>query len=305
MEVLKSREFDVLVRIEDNQEKGINKEKLLSKLAIEESELEEIIEKLSSFDFIKEDEVLFKVTNRGYEYLEPHKVKRAVLLAAGKGSRMNPVTFETPKPLVSVNGQVLIESLIDALIEKGIMDITVVTGYLHHCFSSIRAKYPFIDIKYNDRFNVENNISSAMIVKDLYAGAYVMDADLLLENRDIIRRYEYSSNYIGVPVAETDDWCFKMEGGKAKAMVQGGKDTYLMVGLSYWTEEAGAKFAEDIEKLYSTEEGKQMYWDDVVLTKFNDDFDISVRTCNREDIVEIDSVAELAAIDPSYEIYLQ
>ena len=304
MEVLKSFEFDVLVCIEDNQEYGRSIEEIETKTGLDNTKIKSVIDKLLYFDFIYETDDLYKVTDRGYEYLEPHKVRRAVLLAAGKGSRMNPITLERPKPLVSVNGTILIESLLDALIEKNILDITIVTGYLSYCFSEIKAKYPFVKILYNDKYNVENNISSAMLVKNLYSGAYVMDADLLLENRDIIRRYEYSTNYLGVPVKETDDWCFKTVDGKAKSMVRGGKDTYLMIGLSYWSEEAGATFSEDIEKLYATEEGKQMYWDDVVLTKYNDNYDISIRECKREDIVEIDSVAELAEIDPSYEIYL-
>ena len=297
MEILTQNEFDVLVYIEDKKEK----KEIFKKF----NNIDRVLNKLLNLGFILDQNQEWTVTNKGYNFLNPYKVKRAVLLAAGLGSRMNPVTLETPKPLVNVNGTIIIESLLDALIEKEINDITIVTGYLGDQFSIIAEKYPNIKFFHNDKFNEENNISSAMLVKELYAGAYVMDADLLLMNRDIIRKYEFQSNYLGIYVKETDDWRLEITNGKVTNMLCGGKDTYLMVGLSYWSEKDGERFSHDIEKLYSTTNGKQKYWDDVVLTEFNEHYDIYVRECRREDIVEIDAFKELVAIDSSYERYIE
>ena len=301
MEVLTRAEFEVLIYTESVQDGAWDSAEAARKGHLEQSEVVGCMEKLQELGLLSGRQV----TDEGYAYLEPHRVRRAILLAAGFGSRMMPVTGTTPQPLVSVNGTPFIETLIPALREKGITDITVVIGYLSEKFDDFKKKNPDIKFLYNGKYSRENNISSAMLVSDRYSQAYVMDADLFLVNRDLIRKYEYSTNYLGVPVAETDDWCLQMEGDRATGMKKGGTDTYLMVGLSYWSREDGEKFHEDIQKLYATEAGKQNYWDDVALTAYVDDFRVHVRPCTMEDIYEIDSIEELAAADPSYEMYLQ
>lgn len=305
MEILNNKEFDVLVDIENNQEELWNRGKSLVRNHINEEEFDEIISKLLDIDFISNIDGYLKLTDKAYVFLEPNRVKSAILLAAGFGSRMQPVTLERPKPLVNVNGEIIIETLIDALYAKGIENITIVTGYLSEKFDDLKNKYPNINYLYNGKYSEENNISSAMLVKNLYCNSYVMDADLLLKNKDIIRKYERYSNYLGIHVDETDDWCLEITDGKVTNMLQGGKDTYLMVGLSYWTKKDGLSFAQDILELYNQEGGKQKYWDDVVLTAFNEHYDISVRPCYFSDIVEIDSIEELASIDPGYKKYIK
>ncbi len=305
MEILERKEFDVLVYIEERQNVVIDKELLAKKMNITASALAEIICKLEKNEFIEIQNDIFVLTKEAYEALEPYKVKRAILLAAGLGSRMRPVTLERPKPLVDVHGRVIIETILDTLLEKGIEDITIVTGYLHEQFDGLKEKYKTIKLIYNDKYNKENNISSAMLVKDLYAGAYVMDADLYLMNKDVIRKYEYGSNYLGTWVDQTDDWCFEIVNDKVTNMVYGGENTYLMIGISYWSIADGQQFVTDIEKLYQSEDGKQKYWDDVALTAFNEHYNIHVRECSSDDIIEIDSVAELAQMDSRYEKYIK
>ena len=73
-----------------------------------------------------------------------YKVKRAIIMAAGIGKRMQPLTFQTPKPLIEVNGKRMIDTIIDALLENGIEDINIVTGYLADSFKALISKYPTI-----------------------------------------------------------------------------------------------------------------------------------------------------------------
>lgn len=304
MEILSNKEFDILVDIENTQNTIFNKETLSKRVYTSIDSVNDTIEKLNALGYIEFSQNKITVSEKGYGYLKPYRVKRAILLAAGLGSRMQPVTLETPKPLVEVNGKIIIETLIAALLAKEIEDITIVTGYLEHKFAIIKEKYPMVKFVYNDRYEKENNISSAMLVKNLYANSYVMDADLLLKNDDIIRKYERYSNYLGIWVDDTDDWRLEITDGKVTNMLQGGRDTYLMVGLSYWSEEDGRIFADDIQELYSRKDGKQKYWDDVVLTEYNEHYDITVRECVYSDITEIDSIYELAEIDKSYKKYI-
>ena len=56
------------------------------------------------------------------------QVERAIIMAAGIGKRMQPVTLETPKPLVKVNGVRMIDTVIQGLQANGINEIYVVVG---------------------------------------------------------------------------------------------------------------------------------------------------------------------------------
>lgn len=75
-----------------------------------------------------------------------HKVERAIILAAGIGKRMNPVTLKTPKPLVKVNGVRMIDTIIKALYDNGITEIYIVVGYLKEQFSEVLKEYQGITL---------------------------------------------------------------------------------------------------------------------------------------------------------------
>ena len=105
------------------------------------------------------------ITNNGINALEPYRAKRAVFIAAGFGSRLVPITFNTPKPLVRVHGVRIIDHLIDACLEAGINEIFIVRGYLAEQFDQLLYKYPMIKFLENPVYNEANNISSSMIAR--------------------------------------------------------------------------------------------------------------------------------------------
>ena len=122
----------------------------------------------------------YVLTKAGYATLEPYRVKRAVFIAAGFGSRLVPITLNTPKPLVRVNGVRMIDTLLDAVVKAGIEEIVIVRGYLGEQFDQLLYKYPNIRFIENPLYNEANNISSALLARDLLKNAYVLEADLFL-----------------------------------------------------------------------------------------------------------------------------
>jgi CTP:phosphocholine cytidylyltransferase-like protein len=241
-----------------------------------------------------------KITDLGIKTLEPYQVKRAVFIAAGFGARLVPITLNTPKPLVRVKGKRIIDTLLDAVTAIGIDEIIIVRGYLSEQFDQLKYKYPKIRFLENPLYNESNNISSMMCARYFLQNAYVFDSDIFLKNPNLITKYQYTSNYLGVPVERTDDWCLITRDGIITQMRVGGKNCHLMFGISYWNQADGARLADHIKQVYEMPGGKERYWDQVALEYFNKDYSIEVRECTYEDIIEIDTFNELKKFDETY-----
>lgn len=257
------------------------------------------------FDRLVAREAAGTATSSELAALEPYRARRAVLFAAGYGSRMRPITINTPKPLVRVHGTRIIDHIIDALLAVGVEEIYVVRGYLAESFDQLRSKYPTVRFIDNALFDSTNNISSALVAKDLFKNAYVFESDLLLENPAIITKYQYETNYLAIPVEGTDDWYFDANSDGYITHIAKGKDSpcWKMVGCSFWTAEDGARLADDIPAVFAEGgECRQIFWDDVALDRRPQNYHVRVRECSAEDITEIDSFAELQQVDDAYRI---
>ena len=242
------------------------------------------------------------ITAAGIDALEPYRVKRAIILAAGFGERLVPITLNTPKPLVRVKGERIIDSILDAVVAAGIEEIYLVRGYLSEQFDQLLYKYPNIKFLENPAYNEANNISSVMCVRYLLGNSYVCEGDILLHNPKIIQKYQYQSNYCGIKVDRTDDWCLFENKGRITGVAVGGENCHQMMGISYWTEDDGKRLGDCIKKVYEMPGGKERYWDQVALQYFVDDFNIAIRECSAEDFIEIDTFNELKAIDSVYDV---
>lgn len=242
------------------------------------------------------------ITTEGINALEPYRAKRAIFIAAGFGSRLVPVTLNTPKPLVRVNGKRIIDGLIDAVIAAGIDEIIIVRGYLAEQFDQLLYKYPNIKFLENPTYNEANNISSSLCARYLLSNAYVFEADLLISNPAIIKKYHYTSDFLGIKVARSDDWCFSVRDNVIVEQKVGGLDCYQMVGISYWNAADGHKLSNHLKEAYEQPGGKELYWEQVPLKIFKNEYKVEIMECRSEDIIEIDTFRELKAIDKSYDV---
>ncbi len=244
------------------------------------------------------------ITHKGLNTLEPYRAKRAIFIAAGFGTRLVPITLNTPKPLVRVHGIRIIDRLIDACLAAGIGEIYIVRGYLAEQFDQLLYKYPMIKFLENPVFNEANNISSSLVARYLLSNAYVFEADLLISNPKIIKKYHYTSDFLAIKKERSDDWCFKVKDGIIVEEKVGGEgsDLWQMVGISYWNETDGHKLSQDIVDVYASPGGKERYWEQVPLVYRKEHYKVEVRECFDEDIVEIDTFRELKAIDKTYDV---
>ena len=294
--MITKREFDCLVFLTETKE-TVSQREIAEQLKVSVGTVNKIIKELTDKKYYENGQI----TQAGLDALEPYRVKRAVFVAAGFGSRMVPITFNTPKPLVRVNGIRIIDTLLDAVVEAGIPEIVIVRGYLGEQFDQLLYKYPNIKFVENPIYNEANNISSAVCVRYLLQNAYVLEADLLLRNKKLIRKYEYETNFLSIPVERTDDWCFvTSNSGVITEEKVGGIDCHQMVGISYWSEADGIKLANDLNEVYMSPGGKERYWEQVPLVYKKDNYQVHVRECQMDGITEIDTFTELKAIDKLY-----
>lgn len=293
--MINKSQFDLLTYLEAAQEKQTQRQ-MAKGLGMALATLNKLHTDLQEKGLVESG----RITAKGIEALEPYRVKRAIFIAAGFGSRLVPITLNTPKPLVRVKGVRMIDTLLDAVVAAGIEEIYVVRGYLSEQFDQLLYKYPQIKFIENSGYNEANNILSVLKAADLLENAYVLEADLFLKNPKMITKYQFDSNYLGVKVDRTDDWCFICKGDLIKKMVIGGTDCYHMFGISYWNEKDAKLLSKEVEEVYNMPGGRERYWDQVPLEYFIKNHQVRVRPCSFEDIVEIDTFNELKAIDSAY-----
>lgn len=303
--MLNRYQFEVLKYIEEKASIKNNINDLVNNVKVSRKTLEKellVLRKLKLIEFLEGNQVL-AITPAGLDALEPYRVKRAVIMGAGFGSRMMPATKDRPKPMVTVNGKRIIETLLDAMVAVGINDITIVRGYQKEKYDELLEKYPFLNLVDNDEYAQTNNISSVMKVLDkIDGGIYLCEADLYITNPKVITKYQYVSNILGSYSLETDDWSFRIKDGHIIDYQQGNTYCYNYYGISYWTPEDCVKLRQDWEKIYATDNGKDVFWEIVPLKLCKENYKVEVRECKKSDIMEIDNYYELAALDKKYTI---
>ena len=115
-----------------------------------------------------------------------HRVKKAIIMAAGLGSRLRPITLHTPKPLINVNGQRIIDTIICALRDNGIDEIHIVVGYKKECFDTLLKEYTGIDLIENPYYDISNNVSSLYVAREYLDDCIILDGDQMIYNPDVL-----------------------------------------------------------------------------------------------------------------------
>lgn len=235
-----------------------------------------------------------------------YKAERAIIMAAGLGKRLQPITLTAPKPLVKVNGVRLIDTVIKALNVNGIKEIYVVVGYLKEQFKSLEQDYPGLVLLENPYYSECNNISSLYVAREHIDNTIILDGDQFIYNSDILNPYFSRSGYNAVWTdMPTDEWLMSVEDGIVKYCNRnGGNHGWQLYSVSFWSSDDGKRLKRHLEIEFEEKNNRQVYWDDVAMFIYHNEYKLGIRKMNRNDIIEIDTIRELVKLDKSYEKYL-
>lgn len=228
-----------------------------------------------------------------------HLVDNAVIMAAGTASRFAPLSYERPKALISVKGEVLIERQIRQLQEAGVPEIYVVVGYKAELFGYLEEKLG-VHLVYNPDFLTRNNNASIYAVKDILKNSYICSAD----NYFSVNPFEqavsdcyYAAVYADGP---TKEWCMECEEDGTIRQVQiGGGNAWYMLGHTFWDETFSRKFVEILEKEYDLPETADLLWESIYM-KHLDELKMKIRKYRDGVVFEFDTLDELREFDCSY-----
>lgn len=222
---------------------------------------------------------------------------RAIILAAGMGTRLRPLTNDTPKGLVKVNGTPMVEREIENLKEIGIDEIIVVTGYLKDKFNYLKDKYG-VKLIHNNKYDVYNNLYTMYLVRDYLEDAYVLESDIYM-NRNVLDININKTTYFGAKEVDfQNEWIFKADSNnRIKEMYVGSSpEDIILRGISYWTKEDGKYIANKIEETVNTSGFDNLYWDEVVIENI-ENLEIQLKVLKDDDVFEIDSVDDLRKVE--------
>lgn len=233
-------------------------------------------------------------------------IQRAIIVAAGEGSRLRPVTLETPKPLVKVHGTRLIDTSIQALKRNGIHEIYIVAGYKKEQFFETYAEDPDIHVLENPYYLQGNNMTSMYVAREYLPGSFVIEGDLLIQDDSIYDPQIERSAYCATWMPETPEWALKVtDGCITSCTIQGDTDAYRNLGISMWTRKDGELLASLLKEQFENIKDWSIYWDQIPLQLHLDKFRIGIREVPLNGLTEIDTLDELIAMDPSYQSYRQ
>lgn len=257
------------------------------------------------FQALLEERLLLKksnnyvLTEEAYRLLDTYRVDNAIVMAAGFGSRFVPLTYETPKGLLEVFGERMIECQIKQLLEASITDITIVVGYLKEKFEYLIDKYG-VKLVYNEEYDTKNNLATLYHVRHLLKNTYILSSDNFM-TKNLYNKYEFESWYCAVKSeGETGEWCLFTDKKERITNIEiGGSNAWHMYGPVFFNKEFSDKLVPLLEQAYHQPGTEDFYWEHIL----KDNLDELKMSINRQEpgvVYEFESLEELRDFDTSY-----
>lgn len=247
------------------------------------------IKALMKNGYLSED---VRLTEKARKEFRAKKPKNAVILAAGFGMRMVPINMTTPKALLEVNGERLIDRLIKQLHEVGIQDVTVVVGFMKDAFEYLIDEYG-VKLVYNEDYAAKNNLRSLRLVIDEVSNTYIVPCDIWCD-RNPFRRNELYSWYM---VSDLVDESSRVRVNRRMELVSVRENTggNGMIGIAYLAEEQAAAVRERIRAFADDSRYDERFWESALYSEGR--MIVQARIVHAADVVEINTYEQLRELD--------
>ena len=223
----------------------------------------------------------------------------AIIMAAGKGERLRPLTLNTPKPLLPIAGKPMIEGLIERLREVGIKDISIVVGYLKEQFQYLSVKYG-VSLIENPDYEIANNVSSLYYARNKLGRTVILDGDQIIGDPSILKPKGTSSGYVcRWNEGESKEWLLglDLQNRILSCSRDGGKRGWELMSVSFWNKEDSARLRKLVEFEYKGQRKTDIYWDDVAMFLHREEFRLVGYPIEEGALIEIDSFDEYQQIN--------
>lgn len=241
-----------------------------------------------------------RITQRGLEALEPYKVDNAIIMAAGLSSRFAPISYEKPKGVLRVRGEILIERQIEQLLEADITDITVVVGYKKEEFFYLADKYG-VNIVVNPLYSERNNYYTLWLVREKLGNTFICSSDdYFTEN--VFEPYVFGAYYAAAFSDEPSNEYFLRTGVRDQivdVVTDGSMSGWYMLGHAYFDRAYSARFAEILESIAEQPETFGKLWEDIYAEHIPE-LPMCMRRYEEGILNEFDSLDELRRFDPAF-----
>ncbi len=244
----------------------------------------------------------YELTGDGDEYLAQYQVDGALIIAAGFGSRFVPLTFETPKGLLEVFGERMIERQVQQLHEAGINDITIMVGYLKEKFEYLIDKYD-VKLLYNPEYSCKNTLATVYHAREVLRGRnmYLLSSDNWMRE-NMFHAWECGAWYSSVYMeGNTSEWILDYnKKGRITNITIGGTDAWVMYGPVFFSKSFSDQLLPLIEQAYAAPGTEQFYWEHVLMQHIEKlEIDINRQPANQ--VYEFENLEELRQFDPKYQ----
>ncbi|MDR2410127.1 MAG: NTP transferase domain-containing protein [Bacteroidales bacterium] len=239
------------------------------------------------------------MTKRGDDYLNKFKIDNAIILAAGFSSRFAPVCFDVPKGLLKAKNEILIERQIKQLNEKGIADISIVTGCFHEQFCYLKEKFG-VRLIYNADYSTKNNFASVFAAKKYLGNTIITSSDLYF-SKNIFQSHAYDAYYSSVYIqGPTEERGLKLdEDDKMIETFYHCSDVWITLGYAFFSKRFSENYIKIVEKIYNTQEYANKFWADIQDEYLLELF-MYIKRCDKSDIYEFDYLEELWEFDSDF-----
>lgn len=237
------------------------------------------------------------------------KIKNAIILAAGMGIRLQPITCGIPKCLVSVHDIPIIENQIQVLHKLGVKNIYVISGYMQNKLAYLADKYQNVEIRYNDKFSISNNIYSLYLAIDALGDTFILDGDVYIDDQciEIMKGAlqitetsllftvgKYSSQQEWIPLLNEDEYVNEI------CMTNRPGFYRMMSGISFWNEVDSVILRKYLIEYIENDDYKDFFWEQIVLDHCNS---FTIKTMQLQSVYEVDTIDDLENLKASLSLY--